>query len=78
MGNYLGMAVLFGCLVLIYGKLQSPDVQNRWQWWQAAFAMAVRRPLLGFGPGSYAYASPTFAPQGIALSSLFVAFQSRA
>lgn len=70
-GNYAGMAVLFICLVLIYGKLQSPDVLNRVHWWAAAGRMALRRPLLGFGPGAYAYASPSYVTGGPTISTLF-------
>src|SRR5207245_1863748 len=50
---------------------QSPDVLDRWRWWQAAWRMAAARPLLGFGPGTYAYAAPAYLPPDHGLSTLF-------
>lgn len=71
-GNYVGMAVFFVCLVLIYGKLQSSEVLHRWYWWRAAMRMAAERPWLGFGPGAYATVAPSYFddPQK-GLSALF-------
>lgn len=71
-GNYTGLAILFVCLVLIYGKLQSPDVVHRWHWWTAAGRMALERPVLGFGPATWAYAAPSFFEDGHGLSALYV------
>ena len=70
-GNYAGMGLLFVCLVLIYGKLQSPEVLHRWYWWRAAWGMALDRPLTGFGPGSYAYVAPSFFDPAHGLSALY-------
>ena len=67
----LGAAIGFVCLVAIYGKLESPEVLHRWQWWETACRMAWTRPLLGFGPGSFAYAMTAFEDPGRALSSLY-------
>ena len=68
---WIGAAVGFGCLVAIYGKLQTPEVLHRWFWWAAAARMALARPLLGFGPGSYAYVLPAYQTPGRDLSSLY-------
>ena len=70
-GNYAGMGLLFVCLVLIYAKLQSPEVLHRWYWWRAAWRMALERPLAGFGPASYAYVAPSYFDQGQGLSALY-------
>ena len=70
-GNYLGFSLLFVCLVVIYGKLQFPEVLHRWEWWRAAWRMSLHRPLWGFGPGSYAYAAPSFFAPDTALSTLY-------
>ncbi|MDE2039049.1 MAG: hypothetical protein KGO96_00375 [Elusimicrobia bacterium] len=70
-GNYVGMAVGFVCLLILYGKLQSPDVVHRWFWWKAAWRMSLARPLFGFGPGSYAYVAPCYFEPGHGLSSLY-------
>lgn len=50
-----GMAVVLICGVVLYGKLETPEVLHRWGWWRAAWAMAVDRPLTGYGPGAFAY-----------------------
>ncbi len=71
-GNYLGLSLMFVCLVLVYGKLRSPDVAHRWQWWLAATRMSLARPLLGFGPGAFAYAGPSYTGPSSDLSTLFV------
>lgn len=70
-GLWLGGIIGFVCLVIVYGKLQSPDVMHRWQWWSAALRMAAERPLLGFGPGTYAYVLPAYEDPGRPLASLF-------
>ena len=68
--SYAGLSLLFICLVLVYGKLRTPDVAHRLHWWLAAARMGAARPLLGFGPGAYAYAAPSYAGPAD-LSSLF-------
>lgn len=71
LGSYAGMALLFCCSVVIYGKLQSPEVHNRWHWWAAAWRMAQEHPLLGLGTGSYAFAAPSYFGDRPPLSTLF-------
>ncbi|OGR88263.1 MAG: hypothetical protein A3J74_01540 [Elusimicrobia bacterium RIFCSPHIGHO2_02_FULL_57_9] len=68
---WIGAAIGFICLVVIYGKLQSPEVLHRWQWWAAAARMAAARPGFGFGPGTFAYVLPAFQEPGRNLSSLY-------
>lgn len=70
-GFWGGASIGFVCLVALYGKLQSPEVLDRVHWWQAALRMAMDRPLLGFGPGAYAYAQAAFEGPGRRLGSLF-------
>lgn len=52
------------CLVLIYDKFQSPEVLDRWDWWKAAGAMILDRPLLGYGPGAFAAVLPGYREGG--------------
>lgn len=66
-----GLLVGFVCLVILYAKLQSPDVLHRWQWWEGAARMAWERPWLGFGPGTYAHVLPATQEQGRELWSLY-------
>ena len=64
----LGMGVVVICAVVVYGRLDTPEVLHRWGWWKAAWAMAVDRPLTGYGPGSFAYVLPAYrelAPYGL-------------
>lgn len=68
--GWAGSVVGFICLVALYAKLQTPEVVHRWSWWVAAGRMALDRPLLGFGPGTFAYALPAFQPDR-GLHSLF-------
>jgi hypothetical protein len=70
-GLWAGGAVGFVCLVAIYGKIQSPEVLHRWEWWSAALGMAGDRPWLGFGPGTYAYLLSAYQDPGRQLASLF-------
>ena len=58
-------------LVASYAKLQSPEILHRIEWWKAAWRMAAEAPWLGLGPGSYAYALPSYVPVKPELSSLF-------
>ncbi|MBI4423316.1 MAG: hypothetical protein HY554_06295 [Elusimicrobia bacterium] len=55
-----GAAVALGCAVILYGRLDSPEVAHRWGWWRAAWAMAADRPLTGFGPGAFAHVLPAY------------------
>jgi len=52
-------------------KLQSPDAVHRWQWWSAAAHMLRDKPLLGYGPGSFAYVFPAYRKPGDPLGSLY-------
>lgn len=64
----LGVAVVLICAVVVYGRLDTPEVLHRWGWWKAAWAMAVDRPFSGYGPGSFAYVLPAYrsmAPYGL-------------
>ncbi len=70
-GFWAGCAAGFICLVAIYGKLQSPEVLHRWQWWLSAARMAWERPWFGFGPGTFAYVLPAYQEPGRGLTSLF-------
>lgn len=64
---------LAGCVGLIaaYAKLESPETLHRWAWWAAAWRMGNSAPLLGLGPGSFAYALPAYVPAGSGLSTLY-------
>jgi len=66
-GALMGLA----CLLLVYAKLDSPDMLHRWQWWRAAAAMAGSRPWFGFGPGTYAYVLPAYVQSSRPLATLF-------
>lgn len=68
--SWVGVAGCLVCLVAIYNKFESPEVLNRWRWWAAAARMIAERPLLGFGPGSYAYVFPAYRGEGT-LSTLY-------
>jgi len=57
---WTGAAIASVCAVLIYAKLETPEVLHRWWWWQAAARMAIDRPWLGFGPGAFAYVLPHY------------------
>jgi hypothetical protein len=70
-GSYAGLAIGFVCAVLIYAKLQSPDVLHRWYWWRAAWGMAMDRPVSGFGPGTYAYVASSYFDPKHGLSALY-------
>lgn len=61
-------AAAAACAVVLYGRLDSPELLHRWGWWKAAAAMAADRPLTGFGPGSFAWVLPAYrdrAPYGL-------------
>ncbi len=68
---WLGSAAGFVGLVAAYAKLQSPEVAHRVEWWKAAWRMAAEAPWFGLGPGSYAYALPSYVSGRPELSSLF-------
>ncbi len=67
----LGAGIGLVCLIMIYSKLQGPEVLHRWQWWTAAWRLALRHPLLGWGPGSFAYAATVAQRPGSDLSSIY-------
>ncbi len=52
-------------------KLQTPAAVHRWQWWSAAVRMIRDKPLLGYGPGSFAYVFPAYRAPGDPLGSLY-------
>ncbi len=58
-------------LVAAYAKLESPETLHRWAWWAAAWRMGYSSPVLGLGPGSFAYALPAYTPAGAGLSTLY-------
>jgi hypothetical protein len=64
--TWAALAGALVCLVAVYNKFQSPEVLDRLAWWRAAAAMALERPWLGFGPGSFAAALPGFHRGGLA------------
>ena len=68
---WAGALAGFAGLVAAYAKLQSPEVLHRWEWWAAAWRMAAGAPWLGLGPGSFAYALPSFIAPRPELNSLF-------
>lgn len=68
---WVGAVAGFAGLVAAYAKLQSPEVLHRWEWWEAAWRMSRSAPLLGVGPGTFAYALPSFAPTRPDLASLY-------
>jgi hypothetical protein len=68
---WAGAAAGFAGLVAAYAKLQSPEVLHRWVWWGAAWRMAADAPWFGLGPGSFAYAFPSYAAAKPELNSLF-------
>jgi hypothetical protein len=63
-GFWLGACGALLCSVLIYSKFQSPEVLNRWDWWQAAAQMVYDRPLSGYGPGTFAHALHSYRVGG--------------
>ncbi len=68
---WAGAAAGFAGLVAAYSKLQSPEALHRWAWWTAAWRMASAAPVLGLGPGSFAYALPSYVAAKPELNSLF-------
>lgn len=68
---WLGSAAGFIGLIAAYSKIQSPETAHRFAWWAAAWRMAASAPGLGLGPGTYAYALPSYVPVRPELSSLF-------
>ncbi|HVE14019.1 MAG TPA: O-antigen ligase family protein, partial [Elusimicrobiota bacterium] len=43
-------------------KFGSKPMLERWAWWKAAASMALERPMLGWGPGSFAQALRRVSP----------------
>lgn len=68
---WLGAAAGFVALVASYAKLQSPGIEHRVVWWAASWRMAAGAPLLGLGPGSFAYALPAHVDAKPELYTLF-------
>ncbi len=66
-----GWVVALAAVTAIYGKLDTPEVLNRWAWWRSAWAMASDRPFFGFGPGSFSYALAAYEEWSHGLHSLF-------
>jgi len=64
---WAGLAGTLICLVLVYDKFQSPEVLDRWVWWEAAARMVADRPWTGFGPEAFARILPAYKPaEGLA------------
>jgi hypothetical protein len=59
------------CVAVLWAKVGTADLSDRWVWWTAAARMAWARPWLGFGPGTFAYVLPAYADPGRPLGSLF-------
>jgi hypothetical protein len=59
------------CVLAILGRLGDPDTLHRWHWWVSAARLSLRRPLLGYGPGSFAYALPSVRGVDSSLNSLY-------
>jgi hypothetical protein len=70
-GYRLGVAVGLACFVILYARLESPDVLHRWNWWQAALRMAWERPWFGFGPSSYGSVVCAYQEPSLGLSTLY-------
>ncbi len=68
---WAGAAAGFLGLVAAYGKLQSPEVLHRLAWWSAAWRMSAGAPWLGLGPGTFAYALPSYLSSRSDLNSLY-------
>lgn len=68
---WLGAAAGFVALIASYAKLQSPGIEHRLVWWEAAWRMAAGAPLLGLGTGSFAYALPVHVDAKPELLTLF-------
>lgn len=68
---WLGAAAGFVALVASYAKLQSPGIEHRVVWWAASWRMSLEAPLLGLGPGSFAYALPSHVAAKPELFTLF-------
>jgi hypothetical protein len=67
----VGAGIGLVCLVALVGRLGDPDTLHRWHWWVSAARLSFRRPLLGYGPGSFAYALPSAREPGANLNSLY-------
>ncbi|MBI4248177.1 MAG: hypothetical protein HY611_01640 [Elusimicrobia bacterium] len=57
---WVGLSVGALCLLSALDKLAGDSLAHRWHWWLAAGRMSLTRPLLGFGPGTFAYLLPAF------------------
>ena len=68
---WLGCAIGFVGLVVVYAKLQSPETLHRLAWWRAAWHMSAGSPWLGLGPGAFVYALPAYGVERLELSTLF-------
>ncbi len=68
---WLGAAAGFVALIASYAKLQSPGIEHRVVWWEAAWRMAMDAPAFGLGPGSFAYAFPAYVERKPELMTLF-------
>ncbi len=68
---WLGSIAGFVGLVAAYAKLQSPEISHRVVWWGAAWRMSAGAPWLGLGPGSFAYALPSYVTTRPDLSTVF-------
>lgn len=69
-GYWFGLGVSVCCGIAIYGKFQTPEVLNRWNWWVAAARMSWDSPALGFGPGTFGHVLGAFHRVGD-LSSVY-------
>jgi hypothetical protein len=68
---WAGAVAGFAGLVAAYAQLQSPEAMHRLDWWTAAWRMAAGAPGLGLGPGSFAYALPSYVAAKPELNSIF-------
>jgi O-antigen ligase len=72
-GPMFGLSLIIGSisLVSLHDKLATASASERLAWWRAAWEMALRRPVIGFGPGAFAHVLPAFRTPGGGLGSLY-------
>ncbi|MHB2025365.1 MAG: O-antigen ligase family protein [Elusimicrobiota bacterium] len=66
-----GLAALAAAVAALGIKLRTHAAVHRLQWWSAAARMALNKPILGFGPGSFAYVFSAYRRPSYPLGSFY-------